>query len=76
MEADTGVFSRELFYVISYKSQDASLIKLLLSVLFSVCKILVTFFVSAVDSYNDTVSLLGPMFCIAFCDGCPAAVVH
>ena len=33
-------------------------------------------FVSAVNSCNDTVSLLGPMFCIAFCDGCPAAVVH
>jgi hypothetical protein len=24
------------------------------------------FFVSTVDSRNDTVSLLGPMFCIAF----------
>jgi len=44
MEADTGVFSRELFYVILYKSQDASLIRLLFSVLFSVCKILVMFF--------------------------------
>ena len=73
MEAVTGVFSLQLFYVTLYKSQDASLIILLLSVLFSVRTILVmlwpialfvaihVFFVSAVDSCNDSVSLLGPM---------------
>jgi hypothetical protein len=33
-------------------------------------------FVSAVNSCNDTVSLLGPMFCIACYDSCLAAVVH
>jgi len=34
------------------------------------------FFVSAVNSCNDTVSLLGPMFCVACYDSCLAAVVH
>jgi hypothetical protein len=33
-------------------------------------------FVSAVNSCNDTVSLLGPMFCIACYDSCLTAVVH
>ena len=33
-------------------------------------------FVSTVKSRNDTVSLLGPMFCIACYDSCLAAVVH
>ena len=48
------------------------------------CYILADFFicsntcslVSAVNSCNDTVSLLGPMFCIACYDSCLAAVVH
>jgi len=34
------------------------------------------FFVSAVNSCNDTVSLLGPMFCIAGYVSCLAAVVR
>ena len=33
-------------------------------------------FVSAVNSCNDTVRLLGPMFCIASYDSCLANVVH
>ena len=33
-------------------------------------------FASAVNSCNDTVSVLGPMFCIACYDSCLAAVVH
>ena len=33
-------------------------------------------FVSTVDSCNDIVNLLGPMFCIACYDSCLAAVVH
>ena len=33
-------------------------------------------FVSAVNPCNDTVSLLGPMLCIACYDSCLAAVVH
>ena len=47
MEADTGVFSLSCFYVMYYKSQHASLIKLLLSVLFSVCTILAMFWPTA-----------------------------
>ena len=88
IEANTGVFSVSCFYAIYYNSQDACSVKLLLSVWFSVRTILVMFwpnaffavmhdfFVSTVDSPNDTVSLLGPIFCVACFDSCLVAVVH